>query len=102
MNVASKCGFTPQYKGLEALYQKYKDKNFIVLGFPCNQFAWQEPGKDEAIRNFCTLKYNVTFPVFSKIEVNGTKRHPIYGYLLKHSPTPQGRGILGRGGTSNM
>src|SRR5260370_1163875 len=78
VNVASKCGFTPQYKALEAVYEKYKDKGFVVLGFPCNQFGAQEPGSNEEIKEFCSSKYNVTFPLFDKIDVNGEKRHPLY------------------------
>jgi glutathione peroxidase len=89
VNVASKCGYTPQYKGLEAVYEKYKDKGFAVLGFPCNQFGGQEPGTNEEIKQFCTLKYNVTFPMFDKIEVNGPNRHPLYVTLAgKDSPYP--------------
>lgn len=89
VNVASKCGFTPQYKGLEAIYKKYKDKGFEVLGFPCNQFAHQEPGTDSEILQFCTSKYNVTFPMFDKLEVNGPNRHPLYVALAgKDSPFP--------------
>ena len=78
VNVASKCGFTKQYTGLEAIYQKYKVKGFVVLGFPCNQFGGQEPGSNEEIKTFCSSKFNVTFPLFDKIEVNGDKRHPLY------------------------
>jgi len=78
VNVASKCGYTPQYTGLEALQQKFKDKGFAVLGFPCNQFGGQEPGTAEEIKQFCSSKYQVTFPLFEKIEVNGPKRHPLY------------------------
>ena len=89
VNVASKCGFTPQYAGLEALQQKYKDKGFTVLGFPCNQFGGQEPGSNEEIKQFCTSKYQVTFPLFDKLEVNGPNRHPLYGMLVgKTSPFP--------------
>jgi len=89
VNVASKCGFTPQYTALEALYQKYKDQGLVVLGFPCNQFAHQEPGTDAEIKQFCTSKYNVTFPMFDKIEVNGPNRHPLYAQLAgKESPFP--------------
>jgi glutathione peroxidase len=78
VNVASKCGFTPQYKGLEAIYQKYSAQGLVVCGFPCNQFLSQEPGTDAEIKTFCTSKYNVTFPMFSKLEVNGKNRHPLY------------------------
>ena len=89
VNVASQCGFTPQYKQLEAVYQKYKDKGFAVLGFPCNQFGSQEPGTDAEIKQFCSSKYNVTFPLFDKIEVNGSKRHPLYTALAgQDSPYP--------------
>jgi len=89
VNVASHCGFTPQYKALEATYKKYEDKGFVILGFPCNQFAGQEPGSDEVIKQFCTSKYDVTFPLFDKIEVNGANRHPLYVLLAgKDSPFP--------------
>jgi glutathione peroxidase len=81
VNVASKCGFTPQYKGLEALYEKYKDQGFVILGFPCNQFAHQEPGDAKTIESFCSLNYGVTFPLFNKIDVNGDKKDPLYAYL---------------------
>jgi glutathione peroxidase len=89
VNVASKCGFTPQYKALEATYKKYAGKDFVILGFPCNQFGGQEPGSDEEIKQFCTSKYFVTFPLFDKIEVNGANRHPLYQILAgKDSPFP--------------
>ncbi|MGA9452078.1 MAG: glutathione peroxidase, partial [Verrucomicrobiia bacterium] len=89
VNVASKCGFTPQYTALEALYRKYKDQGLVVLGFPCNQFAHQESGTDAEIKQFCSSKYNVTFPMFDKIEVNGPNRHPLYAQLAgKESPFP--------------
>jgi glutathione peroxidase len=89
VNVASRCGYTPQYKGLEAVYEKYKDKGFAVLGFPCNQFGAQEPGTSQEIKEFCSSKYNVTFPLFSKIDVNGPNRHPLYVALAgKESPFP--------------
>ena len=81
VNTASKCGFTPQYDGLEALYQKYKDKGLVVIGFPCDQFAHQEPGSNEEIAEFCRLHHGVTFPLMAKIEVNGDNAHPIYKYL---------------------
>lgn len=90
VNVASKCGFTPQYAGLEALFEKYEDKGFTVLGFPCNQFGGQEPGTNEEIRNFCRLNYGVTFPVLGKIEVNGDGAAPLYKYLKAGAP-----GLLG-------
>ena len=86
VNVASKCGFTSQYAGLEALYRRYRDKGFTILGFPCDQFAHQEPGSEAEIRNFCSLTYDVTFPLFAKIEVNGKGAHPLYEYLKKAQP----------------
>lgn len=89
VNVASRCGYTPQYKGLETVYEKYKDKGLVVLGFPCNQFGSQEPGTSQEIKEFCSSKYNVTFPMFSKINVNGPDRHPLYIALAgKNSPFP--------------
>jgi len=91
VNVASRCGYTPQYAGLEALYRKYRDKGFAVLGFPCDQFGHQEPGTEREIRQFCTANYGITFPMFSKIDVNGSHAHPLYRYL-----TSQKRGMLGR------
>jgi len=87
VNVASKCGYTPQYTALEALYRRYKAKGVVVLGFPCNQFGSQEPGTDAEIKQFCSSKYNVTFPMFDKIDVNGTNRHALYVMLAgKNSP----------------
>ena len=91
VNVASKCGFTPQYVGLEALYQKYKDQAFTVLGFPCNQFGRQEPGTNEEIKQFCSTKYRVSFPVFEKLEVNGKNRHARYVVLAGKSSPFSGR-----------
>ena len=89
VNVASHCGYTPQYKGLEAIYKKYQDQGFTVLCFPCNQFGGQEPGTDAEIVQFCTSKYDVTFPLFDKIEVNGANRHPLYVALAGvDSPFP--------------
>jgi glutathione peroxidase len=89
VNVASKCGFTKQYTGLEALYQKYRARDLVVLGFPCNQFGAQEPGSNEEIRQFCSSKFNVTFPLSDKIAVNGDQRHPLYAALAgKGSPFP--------------
>ncbi|MCU0783457.1 MAG: glutathione peroxidase [Verrucomicrobia bacterium] len=89
VNVASKCGYTKQYTALEAICQKYKAKGFVVLGFPCNQFGGQEPGTNEEIKQFCSSKFNVTFPLFDKIEVNGDKRHALYVALAgKNSPFP--------------
>ena len=81
VNVASKCGFTGQYKGLEALYRAYTDRGLVVLGFPCNQFMAQEPGDAEEIKQFCSLKYDVTFPMFAKVDVNGKGTHPLYKHL---------------------
>lgn len=83
VNTASKCGFTPQFEGLENLYRKYKDKGFVILGFPCNQFANQEPGDEKSIAEGCLMNYGVSFPMFSKIEVNGDGAHPMYKYLKK-------------------
>jgi glutathione peroxidase len=90
VNVASQCGYTPQYKGLEALYQKYKDRGFVVLGFPCDQFGHQEPGTEAEIGAFCERNYGVTFPLFSKIDVNGSGAHPLYQYLKSEE-----KGFLG-------
>lgn len=90
VNTASKCGFTPQYAGLEALYKKYADKGLLVLGFPCDQFGHQEPGDEAEIKNFCSLSYDVSFPMFAKISVNGGQAHPLYRHLKK-----QARGVLG-------
>lgn len=95
VNVASKCGHTPQYAGLEKLYEKYKGKGFEILGFPCNQFMGQEPGTEKDIKAFCTTKYNVEFPLFAKIEVNGPNAHPIYQYLKKELPDEKGKGDIG-------
>lgn len=81
VNVASKCGYTPQYAGLEALYRKYKRRGLTVLGFPCDQFGHQEPGDEDAIKAFCSLTYDVTFPMFAKIDVNGPGTHPLYRHL---------------------
>lgn len=81
VNTASKCGFTPQYEGLQKLYTTYKDKKFVILGFPCNQFANQEPGNNEEIKSFCSLNYGVTFPMFDKIDVNGENEAPLYTFL---------------------
>nr|WP_319268103.1 glutathione peroxidase [uncultured Draconibacterium sp.] len=83
VNTASKCGLTPQFEGLEKLYKDYKDKGLVILGFPCNQFANQEPGDEKSIAEGCLLNYGVTFPMFSKIDVNGENAHPIYKYLKK-------------------
>lgn len=86
VNVASKCGLTPQYQGLEALYEKYHDQGLEILGFPCNQFLGQEPGTNEEIQSFCSLNYNVTFPLFAKIDVNGEAESPLYTYLKEQAP----------------
>jgi len=86
VNTASKCGFTPQFGGLEELYKKYNDKGLVILGFPCNQFANQEPGDEKSISEGCLLNYGVTFPMFSKIDVNGTDAHPLYKYLKSALP----------------
>ena len=90
VNTASRCGFTPQYQGLEDLYQTYKDRGFSVLGFPCNQFGKQEPGTSQDIAEFCDLNYRVSFPLFEKIDVNGEHTHPLYRYLKSAAP-----GVLG-------
>jgi glutathione peroxidase len=90
VNVASECGFTPQYAGLERLYRAHKDEGFVVLGFPCDQFGHQEPGTDEEIQQFCAREYDVTFALFSKIKVNGPDTHPLFAYLKR-----QKKGLLG-------
>ncbi|PWW05807.1 glutathione peroxidase [Mangrovibacter plantisponsor] len=99
VNVASKCGLTPQYEQLEALQKRYADQGFAVLGFPCNQFLEQEPGSEQEIQAFCSTTYGVTFPMFSKIEVNGERRHPLYQKLIALAPVaqaPQGSGFYDR------
>jgi glutathione peroxidase len=90
VNVASRCGFTPQYTGLQALYDKYRQRGLLVLGFPCNQFGSQEPGTEAEIGAFCSTSYNVTFPLFAKIDVNGSDAHPLYQHLKSAAP-----GVLG-------
>lgn len=90
VNVASKCGFTPQYKGLQAIYEKYKEQGLEILGFPCNQFGGQEPGTEEEITSFCELNYGVSFPMFAKVDVKGDGAHPLYTYMTEQAP-----GILG-------
>lgn len=90
VNVASKCGFTPQYAGLEEIYKKFKDKNFTIIGFPCNQFGFQEPGNNEEIQSFCQMNYGVSFPVMAKVDVNGADASPVYRFLKEKAP-----GILG-------
>ncbi|MFM1768850.1 MAG: hypothetical protein RJA22_1379 [Verrucomicrobiota bacterium] len=105
VNVASRCGYTPQYKSLEATYRKYKDQGLVVLGFPCNDFGAQEPGTNEEIQQFCSSKYDVTFPLFDKIHVKGSQQHPLYAALTgKDSPFPGdvkwnfGKFLIGRDG----
>jgi glutathione peroxidase len=105
VNVASKCGYTPQYKGLEATYKKYKDQGLVVLGFPCNDFGSQEPGSNEEIKTFCSDNYSVTFPLFDKLHVKGAQQHPLYTALSgKDSPYPGdvkwnfGKFLVGRDG----
>ena len=93
VNTASKCGFTPQYKGLEELYKKYKDRGLVILGFPCDQFAHQEPGSDAEIASFCQVNFGVTFPLMSKIEVNGKGTHPVFAFLKQKAPAGLGRTI---------
>jgi glutathione peroxidase len=93
VNTASKCGFTPQYKGLEELYEQFKDRGLVILGFPCNQFGAQEPGTEAEIAQFCELNYGVTFPIFAKIDVNGAQAHPLYKFLKGEQA-----GILGTEG----
>jgi glutathione peroxidase len=90
VNVASRCGFTPQYAGLEALYREFRERGLVVLGFPCDQFGHQEPGDADEIRTFCSTNYDVTFPMFAKIEVNGANAHPLYRFLKSAAP-----GVLG-------
>lgn len=90
VNTASKCGFTPQYQGLETLYQDLKDQGLVILGFPCNQFGAQEPGSDRGVAEFCELNFGVTFPLFAKIKVNGSEAHPLYKYLKSEA-----RGLIG-------
>jgi glutathione peroxidase len=94
VNVASKCGLTPQYKGLEELYRELKDRGVEVLGFPCNQFGGQEPGSEAEIQQFCSTRYDVTFPLFAKLEVNGKDRHPLYAWLTSQPTAPDGSGDI--------
>ena len=93
VNTASKCGFTPQYDGLEALYQKYKDQGLVILGFPCDQFAHQEPGSDEQIAEFCRLNHGVTFPLMKKVDVNGPAEDPVFTYLKEAAPAEEYKGL---------
>lgn len=95
VNVASECGLTDQYEALQGLYEKYKDKGLVVLGFPCNQFGGQEPGTSAEIKSFCTKKYNVTFDMFAKIDVNGDKAAPLYKHLTSLETKPKGPGAIG-------
>ena len=94
VNVASRCGFTPQYAGLEALYEKYKDRGFVILGFPANNFGGQEPGTNEEIKTFCSTKYNVTFPMYSKISVKGNDQAPLYQFLSDKQANPSTGGEM--------
>jgi glutathione peroxidase len=94
VNVASKCGFTPQYEGLQSIYERYKDKDFVILGFPANNFFGQEPDTDDAIKSFCTLNYGVSFPMFSKISVKGKTIHPLYRYLTSKKTNPEFGGSI--------
>jgi len=94
VNVASRCGFTPQYAGLEALYNKYKDKGFVVLGFPANNFLWQEPGTNEEIKTFCSTRYHVTFPMFAKVSVKGADKTPLYQFLTNKKANPSTGGEI--------
>ena len=94
VNVASQCGLTPQYKGLEALQQKYAENGFAVLGFPCNQFAGQEPGSDADVKQFCETSFGITFPMFSKIDVNGEDQAPLYKWLTSTPTTPEAEGDI--------
>jgi len=93
VNTASKCGFTPQYTGLEKLWQKYQDQGLVVLGFPCDQFGHQEPGNEEEIKNFCSLTYDVSFPMYAKVDVNGDQAHPLWKFLKTEKS-----GLLGMSG----
>ena len=93
VNTASKCGFTPQYDGLEELYQKYKEQGLVIIGFPCDQFAHQEPGSDEEIAEFCRINHGVTFPLMAKTDVNGPEEHPVFTYLKEVAPTEEYKGL---------
>jgi glutathione peroxidase len=94
VNVASKCGYTPQYRGLESVYKKYNEQGLVVMGFPANNFLWQEPGTNEEIKTFCTTKYNVTFPMFAKISVKGDQIHPLYIFLTSKQTNPEFGGAV--------
>jgi glutathione peroxidase len=94
VNVASQCGLTPQYEGLEKLWQRYRDRGLAVLGFPCNQFGAQEPGSEDQIKTFCETHYGVSFPMFAKLEVNGANAHPLYAWLTSQATAPEGPGPI--------
>jgi glutathione peroxidase len=94
VNVASKCGLTPHYRGLQQLYERYADRGFAVLGFPCNQFGGQEPGSESEIQTFCETRFGVSFPLFAKLEVNGAGRHPLYAHLTAQATAPEGAGDI--------
>jgi glutathione peroxidase len=94
VNVASQCGYTPQYEGLQKIYSRYKDRGLVVLGFPANNFGAQEPGTDQEIKTFCSTRYNVTFPMFSKISVKGSDQHPLYQYLTNAATNPKFAGEI--------
>lgn len=93
VNTASKCGFTPQFDGLEALNEKYRDRGLVIIGFPCNQFKEQDPGSDSEIQEFCRLNYGVTFQMMKKIDVNGEEEHPIFAWLKEQAPTEEYKGM---------
>lgn len=94
VNVASQCGLTPHYKGLQELHENFRDRGLVVLGFPCNQFGAQEPGSEAEIKTFCETRYGVTFPMFTKIDVNGSSRHPLYAFLTEQPTQPDGPGDI--------
>lgn len=94
VNVASQCGLTPQYEGLESLWQRYHERGLVVLGFPCNQFGAQEPGTEDQIKTFCETHYGASFPMFGKLEVNGANAHPLYAWLTSQATAPQGSGPI--------
>jgi glutathione peroxidase len=94
VNVASQCGLTPHYTGMQALHERYAGRGFAVLGFPCNQFGSQEPGTEQQIKSFCETRFGVTFPMFAKLEVNGAGRHPLYAWLTKQATKPDGSGDI--------
>jgi glutathione peroxidase len=94
VNVASQCGLTPQYAGLQQLHERYRDRGFAVLGFPCNQFGSQEPGSEGEIKTFCETRFGVTFPMFAKVDVNGAAAHPLYAFLTSQATQPDGPGDI--------